>query len=104
LRKKIKDLDVPWFARRRSAEAGDRVTLSLGGPRFGDTMGSIARGLTGRMAALSLALLAILAGAATYAWLAGFVPAYFQHQCWMTAFWSPTWCSRWRWWGCWPAG
>jgi two-component system nitrogen regulation sensor histidine kinase NtrY len=60
------------------------VTLSLGGPRFGDTMGSIARGLTGRMAALSLALLAILAGAATYAWLAGFVPAYFSTSGWMT--------------------
>jgi two-component system nitrogen regulation sensor histidine kinase NtrY len=47
-------------------------------------MGSIARGLTGRAAALSLAVLAILAGTATYAWLAGFVPAYFGTRGWMT--------------------
>src|SRR6185369_1635002 len=47
-------------------------------------MGSIARGLTGRIAALSLALLAILAGGATYAWLAGLVPAYFSTRGWMT--------------------
>ena len=42
------------------------MTLSLGVPRLGDTMGSIGRGLTGRIAAASLAVLAIIAGAATF--------------------------------------
>jgi len=48
-------------------------------------MSSIARGLTGRSAAASLAVLAVIAGAATYAWLAGLVPAYFNTRGWMTA-------------------
>ncbi len=48
-------------------------------------MSSIARGLTGRSAAASLAMLAVIAGAATYAWLAGLVPAYFNTRGWMTA-------------------
>jgi len=47
-------------------------------------MSSIARGLTGRTAAASLAILAVIAGAATYAWLAGLVPAYFNTRGWMT--------------------
>ena len=61
------------------------MTLSLGVSRFGDRMSSIARGLTGRTAAASLAVLAVIAGAATYAWLAGLVPAYFNTRGWMTA-------------------
>jgi two-component system nitrogen regulation sensor histidine kinase NtrY len=40
-------------------------------------MNAIGRSLTGRIAAASLAVLAMLAGAATYAWLAGFVPVAF---------------------------
>jgi two-component system, NtrC family, nitrogen regulation sensor histidine kinase NtrY len=60
------------------------VTLALGVPRFGDRMASIGRGLTGRVAAASLVVLAILAGAATYAWMANLVPAYFGTRGWMT--------------------
>src|SRR3954449_4720757 len=47
-------------------------------------MSTIGRGLTGRVAAASLAVLAFLAGAATYAWLAGLVPDYFSTRGWMT--------------------
>jgi two-component system nitrogen regulation sensor histidine kinase NtrY len=47
-------------------------------------MSSIGRGLTGRIAAMSLVVLAILAGAATYAWMANLVPAYFGTRGWMT--------------------
>jgi len=61
-----------------------QVTISLGVPRFGDRMASIGRGLTGRIAAASLVVLAILAGAATYAWMANLVPAYFGTRGWMT--------------------
>ena len=53
------------------------MTDSLGVPRLGDRMSSVGRGLTGRIAAASLAVLAFVAGTATYAWLAGLVPAYF---------------------------
>jgi len=60
------------------------VTTSLGGSRFGDVMTAVGRGLTGRVAAMSLAALAVLAGAVTYAWLAGFVPAAFGTSGWMT--------------------
>jgi two-component system nitrogen regulation sensor histidine kinase NtrY len=60
------------------------LTDSLSVPRFGDRMGSLGRSLTGRVAAASLAVLAFLAGAATYAWLAGLVPAYFGTRGWMT--------------------
>lgn len=60
------------------------MTASLGGSRFGDTMAAIARGLTGRVAAVSLAALAILAGAATYAWIAGLLPAAVGTSGWMT--------------------
>ena len=45
---------------------------------------AVLRGLSGRVAAVSLAVLAIVAGAATYAWLAGFVPAAFGTRGWMT--------------------
>ncbi|MFZ5783921.1 MAG: ATP-binding protein [Pseudomonadota bacterium] len=42
------------------------------------------RGLSGRAAAVSLAVLAILAGAATYAWLAGLAPAAFNTSGWIS--------------------
>src|SRR5258708_23547660 len=73
-----------WFARRRFAEAGDLVTASLSVSRFGDRMNAIGRSLVGRAAAASLAVLAILSGAATYAWLAGFAPAAFGTTGWIT--------------------
>jgi two-component system nitrogen regulation sensor histidine kinase NtrY len=44
----------------------------------------IGRVLSGRVAATSLAALAIAAGAATYAWLTGFAPATFSTTGWMT--------------------
>jgi len=47
-------------------------------------MGAVHRGLSGRVAAVSLAVFAILAGAATYAWLAGFAPAAFNTRGWIT--------------------
>jgi two-component system nitrogen regulation sensor histidine kinase NtrY len=47
-------------------------------------MNAIGRALTGRIAAISLAVLAILAGTATYAWLTGFAPASFSTTGWMT--------------------
>lgn len=61
------------------------MTTSLSVSRFSDRLSGFGRALTGRVAAVSLALLAFLAGAATYAWLAGFVPAYFGTRGWMTA-------------------
>ena len=60
------------------------VTDSLGVSRFGDAVTAVGRGLTGRIAAISLAGLAIMAGAATYAWLAGLAPAAFGTAGWMT--------------------
>jgi len=60
------------------------VTISLSAPRFGDRMSSIGRGLTGRIAAITLVVLALLAGAATYAWMANLVPRYFGTRGWMT--------------------
>ena len=60
------------------------MTASLGVPRLGDRMSSVGRGLAGRTAAASLAVLAIVAGTATYAWLAGLVPASFSTRGWMT--------------------
>ena len=60
------------------------MTASLSVSRFGDTMNAIGRRLAGPVAAASLAVLAILAGAATYAWLAGLVPAAFVTTGWMT--------------------
>ncbi len=47
-------------------------------------MSTVRRGLSGRAAAVSLAVLAIFAGAATYAWLAGFAPASFNTRGWIT--------------------
>ncbi|MBS0539484.1 MAG: HAMP domain-containing protein [Proteobacteria bacterium] len=47
-------------------------------------MTAVGRGLSGRVAAGSLAALAALAGALTWAWLAGFVPAAFGTSGWMT--------------------
>src|SRR5262245_48444801 len=47
-------------------------------------MGAVLRKLSGRAAAVSLAALAILAGAATYAWLAGLTPAAFSTPGWLT--------------------
>ena len=60
------------------------MTTSLGGSRFGDVMTALGRALSGRIAAMSLAALAIMAGALTYAWLAGLVPAAFSTNGWMT--------------------
>jgi two-component system nitrogen regulation sensor histidine kinase NtrY len=51
---------------------------------LGDAMSAVRRGLGGRTAAASLAVLAILAGAATYAWLAGFAPLSFNTRGWIT--------------------
>ena len=47
-------------------------------------MSAVRRGLGGRTAAVSLAVLAILAGTATYAWLAGFAPDSFSTRGWIT--------------------
>ena len=47
-------------------------------------MSSIGRSLTGRIAAITLVVLAILAGTATYAWMANLVPGYFGTRGWMT--------------------
>jgi two-component system nitrogen regulation sensor histidine kinase NtrY len=44
----------------------------------------MARRLGGRAAAVSLAVLAMMAGAATYAWLAGFVPTALNTRGWIT--------------------
>ena len=60
------------------------MTISLSAPRFGDRMSSIGRSLTGRIAAVTLVVLAILAGTATYAWMANLVPGYFGTRGWMT--------------------
>jgi two-component system nitrogen regulation sensor histidine kinase NtrY len=46
-------------------------------------MSAIRRGLNSRAAPGSLAVLAMLAGAATYAWLAGFAPASFNTRGWI---------------------
>jgi two-component system nitrogen regulation sensor histidine kinase NtrY len=47
-------------------------------------LSAVLRSLSGRVAAVSLAVLAILAGSATYAWLAGLVPESFGTRGWMT--------------------
>ncbi len=60
------------------------MTASLSVSRFGDRMNAIGRSLTGRAAAASLAVLAILSGVATYAWLAGLAPAAFGTTGWIT--------------------
>lgn len=60
------------------------MTTALGVSRFGERLSTIGRVLSGRVAAISLAALAIAAGAATYAWLTGFAPATFSTTGWMT--------------------
>ena len=60
------------------------MTAALGVSRLGDRMSKVLRSLSGRVAAVSLAILAIAAGTATYAWLAGFVPESFSTRGWMT--------------------
>jgi two-component system nitrogen regulation sensor histidine kinase NtrY len=60
------------------------VTAALGVSRLGDATAAVARRLGGRAAAVSLAVLAIMAGAATYAWLAGFVPTALNTRGWIT--------------------
>jgi len=60
------------------------VAAALSGSRLSDVVNAVLRGLSGRAAAASLAVLAILAGAVTYAWLAGFVPEAFVTRGWMT--------------------
>jgi two-component system nitrogen regulation sensor histidine kinase NtrY len=51
---------------------------------LGDATAAVARRLGGRAAAVSLAVLAMFAGAATYAWLAGFVPTALSTRGWIT--------------------
>ena len=60
------------------------MTAALGVSRLGDKMSAVLRSLSGRIAAVSLAILAMAAGGATYAWLAGFVPESFGTRGWMT--------------------
>jgi two-component system nitrogen regulation sensor histidine kinase NtrY len=60
------------------------VTAALGVSRLGDATAAVARRLGGRAAAVSLAVLAMMAGAATYAWLAGFVPTALNTRGWIT--------------------
>ena len=60
------------------------VTAALSVSRLGDATAAVARRLGGRAAAVSLAVLAMLAGAATYAWLAGFVPTALNTRGWIT--------------------
>ncbi|KAF0105368.1 MAG: two-component system NtrC family nitrogen regulation sensor histidine kinase NtrY [Rhodospirillaceae bacterium] len=60
------------------------MTAALGVSRLGDKMSVVLRSLSGRIAAVSLAVLAMAAGGATYAWLAGFVPESFGTRGWMT--------------------
>ena len=60
------------------------MTAALGVSRLGDATAAVARRLGGRAAAVSLAVLAMMAGAATYAWLAGFVPTALSTRGWIT--------------------
>ena len=60
------------------------MTAALSVSRLGDATAAVARRLGGRAAAISLAVLAMLAGAATYAWLAGFVPTALNTRGWIT--------------------
>src|SRR4029453_13759367 len=53
---------------------GKKGTAAVGVSPLGEATAAVARRLGGRAAAVSLAVLAMLAGAATYSWLAGFVP------------------------------
>ena len=60
------------------------MTAALGVSRLGDMMATLARRLSGRGAAVSLALLAMMAGAATYVFLTGLVPSALRTQGWIT--------------------
>ena len=60
------------------------MTASLGVPRLANRFSAIGRALSGRAASVALAAFAILAGAATYAWLAGLVPGSLQTGGWIT--------------------
>lgn len=60
------------------------MTAALGVSRFGVLTNAVRRGLSGRAAAVSLGVLALLAGAATYMWLAGFAPAALNTRSWIT--------------------
>ena len=59
------------------------MTATLSATRIGDMMNAIGRGLTGRGSAVSLALLAVVAGATTYGWFTGLVPAAFSTRGWL---------------------
>ena len=61
------------------------MATALRASRIGDFLGLLGRGLTGRGSAVALAVLAIGAGAATYAWFTGLVPVAFGTRGWMTA-------------------
>ena len=60
------------------------MTISLGVSRLGDKAGTMGRLLVGRIAAMAMAALGVLAGATTYAWLAGLLPARFATGGWLT--------------------
>jgi len=60
------------------------LTVALGVSRFGVLTNAVRRGLSGRAAAVSLGVLALLAGAATYMWLAGFAPVALNTRSWIT--------------------
>jgi two-component system nitrogen regulation sensor histidine kinase NtrY len=59
------------------------LATALSASRIGDFLGVIGRGLTGRGAAIALAVLAIAAGAVTYAWFTGWVPVSFATRGWV---------------------
>ncbi len=59
------------------------MTAALGATRIGDFTNAIGRGLTGRGSAVSLALLAIMAGTATYGWFTGLMPVAFATRGWL---------------------
>jgi two-component system nitrogen regulation sensor histidine kinase NtrY len=61
------------------------LATALKASRIGDFLGVIGRSLTGRGSAVALAVLAIGAGATTYAWFTGLAPAAFGTRGWMTA-------------------
>ncbi|MFO1158019.1 MAG: PAS domain-containing sensor histidine kinase [Reyranellaceae bacterium] len=60
------------------------MTAALSVSRLGVITNAARRGLSGRAAAVSLVVLALLAGAATYMWVAGFVPEAFNTPGWIT--------------------
>ena len=60
------------------------MAASLGVPRLADRFSAIGRALSGRAASFALAAFAVLAGGATYAWLAGLVPLPLQTGGWIT--------------------